>query len=151
MKQQFLITQIDPPVATVTLHRPEVRNAMHIGMIRELTGVIRTLEADSEIRLLRIGSSGPHFCSGADLNWMREGLRQPEEQLRSESLELAALFQDLSATRLVVVTAVRGRAMGGAIGLVAASDIVVAESGSLFACSEAKLGLIPTLGRMPLK
>ena len=101
------------------------------------------MEERLEIRLLRLGSSGPHFCSGADLNWMREGLRQPEEQLRSESLELADLFQTLSTTRLVVVTSVRGRAMGGAIGLVAASDIVVAETGSQFAFSEAWLGLVP--------
>jgi methylglutaconyl-CoA hydratase len=130
-------------VATVTLNRPEVRNAMHIGMIRELTDAIRNLEGRQEIRLVHLNASGPDFCSGADLHWMRDGMNQTEETLRSESLELAHLFRTIATTRLVVITSVRGRAMGGAIGLVAASDLVVAASDASFAFSEVRLGLIP--------
>lgn len=143
MAHSFLNIQLAPPVATVILNRPEVRNAMHIGMIRELTTALRQLEKQKEIRILRLNAAGPDFCSGADLNWMREGMNQTEEVLRSESLELAGLYHNIVSTHLVVMASVHGRAMGGAIGLVAASDLVMAETSASFAFSEVRLGLIP--------
>ena len=143
MEKSSLITQMAPPVATIKLNRPEVRNAMHIGMIRELTSAIQQLEQRQEVRILHLTAAGPDFCAGADLHWMRDGLKQTEAVLRSESLELAALFRTIATTRLIVITSVQGRAMGGAIGLVSASDLVVAESDANFAFSEVKLGLIP--------
>lgn len=143
MENSSLITQTAPPVATIMLNRPEVRNAMHIGMIRELTAAIQHLEQQQELRILHLTAAGSDFCSGADLHWMREGMQQTEALLRSESLELAMLFRTIATTRLIVITSVQGRAMGGAIGLVSASDLVVAESNAHFAFSEVKLGLIP--------
>jgi len=127
------------------MHRPEVRNAFHIGMIRELIACFGELESESRITLVRLTSSGPHFSSGADLNWMREGQKQGKEQLRNESLELYDLFRTIRSSRMIVVASVRGRAMGGALGLLAASDIVVAEDSSSFAFSEVKLGLAPSI------
>jgi methylglutaconyl-CoA hydratase len=143
MTHEYLHTDIRPPLAVITLHRPEVRNAFHIGMIRELISSFHELESDPLIHLVRLTATGPHFSAGADLNWLREGLEQRREQLISESLELADLFRTLRTSRLIIVTSVRGRAMGGAVGLVAASDIVVAEESSSFAFSEVKLGLVP--------
>lgn len=130
-------------LATVTLNRPEVRNAMNLEMIRELTGVFRELGANPSVRIVVLDSGGPHFSAGADLNWMREGLEQPADQLLEESRELARLFLTVDRCPRVVVAAVKGRVMGGANGLVAAADIVVAEETARFAFSEVKLGLIP--------
>jgi methylglutaconyl-CoA hydratase len=143
MNLQYLHTETAPPLATIALNRPEVHNALHIDMIRELSSVWASLESDQRIKLVRLTSNGKHFCSGADLNWMREGMNQSGEQLMSESLELADLFRSLHSSRLITIVTVRGRAMGGAIGLVAASDIVLAEVSSVFAFSEVRLGLIP--------
>jgi methylglutaconyl-CoA hydratase len=143
MTLQYLHTEIAPPLATIALNRPDVHNALHIDMIRELSGVWQALESDQGIKLVSLTSSGKHFCSGADLNWMREGMNQSGEQLMKESLELAELFWSLHSSRLITIVSVRGRAMGGAIGLVAASDIVLAETSSVFAFSEVRLGLIP--------
>jgi methylglutaconyl-CoA hydratase len=143
MEHSFLEIEVAPPVARLRLNRPEVRNALHIGMIRELNTTIRELERQQGIRILQLSAAGPDFCSGADLHWMQEGMNQTGAVLRSESLELAGLFHSLATTRLIVITSVRGRARGGALGLVASSDVVVAEPDAGFAFSEVRLGLVP--------
>ncbi|HER07658.1 MAG TPA: enoyl-CoA hydratase/isomerase family protein [Bacteroides sp.] len=131
------------PLASITLAREKVRNAMNIRMIRELVRAFDDLNQNEEIRIILLRAEGEHFSAGADLNWMREGLGQSPEQLLAESRELAGLFSSIHRSEHVVVTAVRGKVMGGANGLVAASDIVVVEETAAFAFSEIKLGLIP--------
>lgn len=130
-------------VASLKLNRPHVHNAMDLQMIRELTEAVKRLSKEEDIRILVFSSEGDNFSAGADLNWMREGLNQEEEQLIQESLELAALFRTIRESAAVTISSVKGRIMGGAIGLVAASDLVVAEHSSSLAFSEVKLGLIP--------
>lgn len=130
-------------VATLKLNRPRVHNAMDLQMIRELTEAVIRLNTEEDLRILVFSSEGDNFSAGADLNWMREGLDQEGEQLIQESLELATLFRTIRESAAVTISSVKGRIMGGAIGLVAASDLVVAEQSSTLAFSEVKLGLIP--------
>jgi methylglutaconyl-CoA hydratase len=130
-------------VSTIDLNRPEVHHALHIEMIRELTQALDLLGREKETRIVVIRSSGPHFCAGADLQWMRAGLDQSREQLYSESLELARLFRTITEIPPLVITAVQGQVRGGALGLVAASDLVIAEREAVFAFPEVKLGLLP--------
>lgn len=130
-------------IATVILNRPEVYNAINLEMIRELTEVVNVLETDKQIVIIVFRSSGDHFSSGADVNWMMEGMTQNNAQLTSESRELAGLFESISLCDKVTVSAVHGRSMGGANGIVAASDIVIADDTATFAFSEVRLGLIP--------
>jgi methylglutaconyl-CoA hydratase len=130
-------------VATVTLNRPEVRNAMNLQMIRELNTTLEELNGDSSIRLIRFNSTGDHFCAGADLEWMRAGQALSEDQLKRESLELAGLFRNIRESAAVTICSVKGRVPGGAVGLLAASDLVVAERSVVLRFPEVKLGLIP--------
>jgi len=143
LQQNTILTDVKGSVAAITLNRPDVCNAMNISMIRELTAFIKRVEATNEVRVVSINSSGRHFSGGADLNWLKEGLGQSPEQLRSESLELANLFRILWESHLIVLSGIHGKAIGGANGLVAVSDIVVAENSAYFSFSEAKLGLVP--------
>jgi methylglutaconyl-CoA hydratase len=129
--------------ATVTLNRTDVHNAMNIKMIRELTEAFQQLYADPGIRVILLNAAGVNFSAGADLQWMREGILQDKSQLYAESLELAGLFRLIAEGLPVIVTAVRGKAIGGAVGLVAASDLAIAEYSAVFRFSEVKLGLIP--------
>lgn len=138
-----ILIDVSGPVATLTLHREEVRNAMNIRMIRELSRAFKDLNENREIRIILLRAEGQDFSAGADLKWMREGLEQSREQLVAESRELAGLFGIIQHAEHVVVASVRGRVMGGANGLIAASDIVVVEETARFAFSEVKLGLIP--------
>ena len=142
-QESTIISTITGSVATITLNRPGFHNAMDITLIRELTDSIKKIEARDEIRIILLNAKGLNFCAGADLNWMREGMNQTPVQLKSESLELSNLFNTIWASELIVISAVQGKVIGGANGLVAASDIVVAEETASFAISEVKLGLVP--------
>ena len=129
--------------ATIILNRPEVRNAIDLQMIREITHTFQMLNSEKEIKIINLTSRGENFCSGADLNWMKESINQSEEQLREESLELAGLFRAIWESDAVTVSSVKGHIPGGAIGLLAAADFVVAERSATLTFSEVKLGLIP--------
>ncbi len=138
-----ITTAVNDTIGTVTLHRPEVHNALNLFMIRELTEVFTRWGKQSELRVLLLRAAGINFSAGADLNWMREGLSQSASQLKAESMELADLFHSIASAPQVVVCAVKGKVMGGANGLVAASDLVIAGEDATFAFSEVKLGLVP--------
>jgi len=130
-------------VARIQLNRPRVHHAMNLQMIRELRTCVNELSARDELHLLTLSAPGPNFCAGADLEWMRAAASQSESEIRSESLELAGLFQALDKCPQVVIAAVQGRVMGGGLGILAASDLVLAEETCSFAFSEVKLGLVP--------
>jgi len=130
-------------VGTIVLNRPEILNAINLEMIREITGAVNSFEKNADLRVIIFRSNGDHFSSGADLNWMQESMSQKAVQLTSESLELAKMFEAIAWSGKVTISAVHGRSMGGANGIVAASDIVIADDTAIFAFSEVKLGLIP--------
>ncbi len=142
-QKETILTSVNGPVATIELKRPEVHHAMNLQMIRELSGAFSLFGKEPGIRIILLRSSGEHFCAGADLNWMRDGMNQPEEQLKQESMELAGLFLLMTEIPRIILTAVSGKVIGGANGLVAASDLVIAERSARFSFSEVKLGLIP--------
>lgn len=112
-------------------------------MIRELSHAFTEIAENPAIRLILLGSSGPHFCAGADLNWMKQGIELTEETLKKEGLELVGLFKLMTEVPQIILTTTKGKVMGGANGLVAASDLVFAESNTRFSFSEVKLGLVP--------
>lgn len=130
-------------MATISLNRPELRNALNLQMIREISTSIEALNCDQAIRVIIFNSTGDHFCSGADLAWMQASLVLSKDQLEKESLELAKLFRILWESIAVSICSVKGPVFGGAIGLLAASDYVVAESSVVLTFSEVNLGLIP--------
>ncbi|MDX2430988.1 MAG: enoyl-CoA hydratase-related protein [Bacteroides sp.] len=138
-----ILTSIEGPVATITLNRPAVHHAINLEMIRELTEALSRFDKEPDISIILLRSTGEHFCAGADLNWMKEGMKQRESQLKKESMELASLFSLMTRVSAIILTAVSGKVVGGANGLVAASDLVIADESTRFAFSEVKLGLIP--------
>lgn len=142
-EQDSIIVRKDGPLGTISLNRPKVHNALDLQMIRDLTAAVNRLNRKAGLRLIVFTSKGKNFSAGADLHWMREGMNQEEEQLRKESLELAGLFRTIRESDALTIASVKGRILGGAIGLVAASDLVVAEHTATLTFSEVKLGLIP--------
>ncbi|MCB2207036.1 MAG: enoyl-CoA hydratase/isomerase family protein [Bacteroidetes bacterium] len=129
-------------VISVWLNRPEVHNAMNALMIEELTDAYSSFD-DDQIRAIVLRGKGKSFCAGADLNYMKEiasfGLKENKE----DSLKLARLFQSIYICPFPNIAVVHGAAFGGANGLLAACDIVLAEENTTFAFSEVKLGIAP--------
>ncbi len=140
---QTILTSSAGPVGTISLNRPEVHQAMNIEMIRELNDAIHAMDSDGSIRVIVLRSAGANFSAGADIKWMKEGMKQSRDQVMQESRELAGLFKRITHIPSLFISSVRGKVIGGANGLVAASDLVISEKSALFSFSEVKLGLIP--------
>jgi methylglutaconyl-CoA hydratase len=129
--------------ATVTLNRPEVRNAFNETTIAELTQAFRELGDDAELRAIVLAANGSAFCAGADLNWMKKMAGYTHAENHADALQLAEMLRTIYLCPKPVVAKVQGDCYAGGMGLVAACDIIVAADEVNFCLSEVKLGLIP--------
>lgn len=134
---------IDGPVATVSLNRPDVRNAMNPTMIGEIRDAMGRLNADPAIRVIVIAGNGKAFCAGGDLNWMRDVLGQTEDEVVEDSRNLLDMYRAIHESPKLVIARLQGAAVAGALGIVACSDVAIAEAGTKFCVSEVKIGLVP--------
>ncbi|SHF62353.1 methylglutaconyl-CoA hydratase [Modicisalibacter ilicicola DSM 19980] len=138
----------DRGVAWLTLDRPEVHNAFDDALIHELNGYLdRLFEAveRDEVRVLVLGSEGKHFSAGADLNWMKRMVDYSVEDNLADSRELSRLMHRLDTLPCPTLCRVQGAAYGGAVGLAACCDIVVASEAARFCLSEVRIGLSPAV------
>ncbi|RZT38571.1 enoyl-CoA hydratase/isomerase family protein [Cupriavidus agavae] len=130
-------------LATITLNRPEVRNAFNETVIAELTGAFRALGDTPEVRAIVLTGNGPAFCAGADLNWMKKMAGYSDDENRADALTLAQMLHTVWSCPKPVIARVQGDTYAGGMGLVAACDIAVAVESAHFCLSEARLGLLP--------
>lgn len=133
------------PIATIQLHRPQVKNSFHPPMIKELIQVFADISTKPEIRVVILNGSGSVFCARADLQWMKSMVKFTYEQNEKDASELYQLFKSIYDCPVPVIGQVHGAAFGGALGLLAACDLVIAESQTQFCFSEVKLGLAPAV------
>lgn len=140
--QTLALTQ-SGAVATVTLNRPELRNAFNEIMIHELESAFIRLGQDSSVRVIVLAAVGPAFCAGGDLNWMKKMADYTPEENRADGLRLAIMLKTIYDCPQPVVARVQGDCYAGGMGLVSACDVVVAVPSAHFCLSEVKLGLIP--------
>ena len=150
---------IEDSIATITLNRKEVYNALNADLINELIQLlIWTKErsvgenndlldsnGDKYLRILVVKSVGKHFCAGADINMMREAGSKTAEENRQDSTRLDQLFYSLWSHPCFTVGLIQGVALGGGAGLIACLDHIIMESKSQLALSEAKLGILPAV------
>ncbi len=130
-------------VTTVTLNRPEVRNAFNDEVITELTAVFLELGKRPEVRCIVLAGNGPSFCAGADLNWMKRMAGYTREQNLEDASALARMLEVIFRCPKPTIARVQGDAYAGGTGLVAACDIAIAADTVTFCLSETRLGLIP--------
>ncbi|MCB0410899.1 MAG: enoyl-CoA hydratase/isomerase family protein [Bdellovibrionales bacterium] len=135
-------TEIKNDIFYVTLDRAEKKNAFNPEMISELTGIFKNIP---NVRAVLLSGEGSSFCAGADLQWMKDMKNYSLEENRRDSEALYAMFKAILHCQLPVVCKAQGHVMGGALGLLAVSDIVIAESQTQFCFSEVKLGLVPAV------
>ena len=132
----------DGGILRISLARPEKRNAFGAELIAELGDAFADV---GDARVVLLAGDGPSFCAGADLEWMRASARLSPEENVADALTLRRVLQSIEACAAPVVCRVQGHAFGGAVGLVAVSDIAVAAEGAVFSFSETKLGLVPAV------
>jgi methylglutaconyl-CoA hydratase len=130
-------------VATVTLNRPDVRNAFNEAAIAELALAFDELGRNDIVRAIVLAANGPAFCAGGDLNWMKQMAGYSDAENLADATKLADMLRTIYLCPKPVVAKIQGDCYAGGMGLVAACDIAVAAEEANFCLSEVKLGLIP--------
>ena len=143
MSLNHLQLQFDNGVATVTLNRPEVRNAFNEEVIGELSATFLGLGERDEVRCVVLAAAGTAFCAGADLNWMKRMADYSRDENVADAEALARMLRLVYRCPKPTIARVQGDVYAGGTGLVAACDIAVAADTAGFCISEVKLGLIP--------
>ncbi|MGY2462035.1 enoyl-CoA hydratase/isomerase family protein [Vreelandella sulfidaeris] len=140
--------KIEDGVARLTLNRPEVHNAFDDSLIAELNAQLNELHRLAEtgdVRVVVLGSEGKSFSAGADLNWMKRMVDYDLDDNLADSRKLAALMHGLDTLPCPTLCRVQGAAFGGAVGLAACCDVVIASDKAKFCLSEVKIGLSPAV------
>ena len=138
-----VLTHDDGPVRTITLNRPEVRNAIDIPLRVELAQAITAADDDASVRAVVLTGAGSAFCSGGDIATMR---RMAVDEA-TERAELAQrVIRAIWKTNKPVIAAVEGAAFGAGVALAAACDRVVAARDVRFAATFTNVGLAGDMG-----
>lgn len=132
-------------VATLTLSRPEKRNAMDRRMIAELGAALRTADLAADVAVVALRGAGKDFCAGLDLDELLASADLPVEENERRAMELGELLIALRKMPKVTVALVHGRALAGGCGLATACDIVLARSGAEFGYPEIRRGFVPAM------
>lgn len=139
------ITSTSHGVCNIRLDRPERHNAFNAVLIGELSQRLADIEHDPRVRIVTLTGSGASFSSGADLEWMRTAADYDEADNQADALQLAELMRRWFELSKPTIARINGPAYGGALGLIAGSDIAIAVDSAQFAFSEVRLGLIPAV------
>lgn len=132
-------------VASITLDRPEARNALNLAMCHDLIGAARAA-ADASLRLLFIRGAGPAFCAGADL---KERAGKDEAWVRERRMEAFAAYEALETLPMPCVALVHGAVVGSGVEIAASCDFIVAAPDAAFRTPEAQRGTVGATQRLP--
>lgn len=141
--------EADAPVATITIDRPERRNAMSFAVMQGLRDAVARAADDDAVRVVVLTGAGATFCSGADLA-ADGGIASSGPEAHDRRGLLADLFRDLRNIGKPVIAKVRGYALAGGFGLACACDLVVAAEDAVFGTPEVRVGLWPYMITVPL-
>ena len=144
-----LLYHVSDGVATLTINRPEMRNALSWEVISGFRQRIAEAKQDESVRVVVITGAGDRaFCAGADLSGMRADASHAE--LHDARGQLAELFSELWALGKPTIAKVRGYCLAGGFGLALSCDLVVASDDAKFGTPEINVGLWPYMITVPL-
>lgn len=147
MYQTITLTTDARGVATLTLNRPEKRNALSAKMMDELTQAAHRLGADPGVRVVVLTGQGDSFCAGGDLGWMRDNITADAATRAAGARRLAMMLEALNTLPKPLIGRVQGQAYGGGVGMMSVCDVAVGVRTARFGLTETRLGLTPaTIG-----
>lgn len=141
--EQLIKVDSNYGITHLSLNNPAKKNALSKEMITQLVSALKTIAADVSQKVVVLKGENNIFCSGADLDWMRSGTNQVMQENISDAKLFFDLFSYMSNFPKPIIIWVEKFAYGGATGLLACADYVVANKDSIFAYPEVKLGLVP--------
>ena len=144
MSDRVLLEMADG-VLTVTLNRPDKRNAIDTPMIDALLSAFERADLDGDVRVVAVRGAGRDFCAGMDLNELLASADHSAEQNRQAALHFAGIFVRIRRLPKPVVAVVQGRALAGGCGLATACDLVLAAESAQFGYPEVQRGFVPAI------
>jgi methylglutaconyl-CoA hydratase len=140
-----IIVETENSVQTITLNRPEKRNALNDALINALKNALAEADRDENLRAVVIRGAGKDFCSGADLSALQKIAESDILENLWDAENLLALFAMIRRIKIPVIAAVHGRALAGGCGLATACDVVLASKSARFGYPEVKIGFVPAM------
>ncbi|RAI45850.1 enoyl-CoA hydratase/isomerase family protein [Rhodoplanes roseus] len=146
MSASPVLTTLSDGVFTVTLNRPQSRNALDTATCEALSAATRAAGDDERVRLVLVRAAGPVFCAGADLK-ERQGMGP--DAIRARRLKAFAAYAAIEALPMPTIAVVEGPAVGSGCEIAAACDLIVATPAASFATPEALWGTVGATQRLP--
>ncbi len=144
MSYETILYEVQDNIATITLNRPEARNALNDQLLRELNAALRTAGDDEAVRVVVLTGAGDKvFCAGGDLSGMAVG--KPALESYQGRAAYAQVFREMAWLGKPTLAAVNGHALGGGLGLVLGCDLAIAAERATFGTPEIKVGLFPMM------
>jgi methylglutaconyl-CoA hydratase len=140
-----ILTAQENTIFTITLNRPEKRNALNDALINDLKVALREADKNETLRAVVIRGAGKDFCSGADLSALQKISESDVLENWDDAHNLMELFAFIRKIKIPVIAAVQGRALAGGCGLATACDIVLASKTARFGYPEVKIGFVPAI------
>jgi len=140
-----LAATLDRGVLTLTLNRPEKRNALNAAMIGALHGELERADLDPEVRLVAIRGAGKDFCAGADLEELLASATKDPAENEADARRLGEIFVAMRALPKPVVGIVHGRALAGGAGLATACDLLLMAGSAQIGYPEIQRGFVPAM------
>ncbi len=144
MTYRNLQLQYDAGIATITLNRPEKRNAISFVLVEELQAALREVE-QSRARVVILTGAGKAFCAGMDLDELKGLLGKTPEENVKDSKVMAGLFRGLYEFPLPTIAAVNGAAVAGGTGIATMCDFTLAVPNAKFGYTEVRIGFVPAI------
>ena len=143
MASDTILYEAKNGIATLTLNRPEARNAISRDLLKRMEELVTALRFGASIRVVVITANGPAFCAGADL---KERATMTPDEVKSFLHTLGCVFEDLDQLEKAVIAAINGMALGGGLELALTADIRIAADTAKMGFPETRLAIIPGAG-----
>jgi methylglutaconyl-CoA hydratase len=142
---KYIQYSVDQAIGTITLSRPEKRNALSFELVSELKAAFTALEMDTSVKIIILKAQGEAFCAGADLGYLQQLQHFSYEENLADSNHLKELFLQIYTLKKVVIAQVQGHALAGGCGLATVCDFVFAVPEAKFGYTEVRIGFIPAI------
>ena len=145
MSESLVLYTVANRIATITLNRPEKKNALSAELVAQLTEVMLDAAEDDLVKVIVLKANGNVFSAGADLAYLQQLQNNSHEENLTDSRNLEKLFKSIYYLPKVVIAQVEGHAIAGGCGLATVCDIIFSVPEAKFGYTEVKLGFVPAI------
>lgn len=143
--EDLVLYSVEDRIATITINRPEKKNAFSPELVQRLTESFVSAGKDDAVKIIILKSSGNIFSAGADLAYLKKLQNNTRSENVADSENLRLLYMTIYTLPKLVVAQVEGHAIAGGCGLATVCDFIFATPESKFGYTEVKLGFVPAI------